>query len=203
MDILLEGYRRFRTEQWPRERARFERLSREGQRPPAMVIACSDSRVDPQMIFAAGPGELFVVRNIANLVPRYQPDSAYHGTSAAIEFAVRALAVRCVVVLGHAQCGGIGALLDGAPPGTGDFVEPWMGIAAEARARTAAVTPPAARQRACEHEAVRISLGNLLTFPWIDAAVRDGRLALEGFYFDTRSGELLRLEGDGRFRLVT
>ena len=203
MDLLLEGYRRFRTEQWPLERDRFERLSREGQRPPAMVIACSDSRVDPQMIFAAGPGELFVVRNVANLVPRYQPDSAYHGTSAAIEFAVRALAVRCVVVLGHAQCGGIGALLDGAPPGTGDFVEPWMGIAAEARARTAAVTPPAARQRACEHEAIRVSLANLRTFPWIDAAVRDGRLSLEGFYFDTLSGELQRLEAGDRFRLVT
>jgi carbonic anhydrase len=203
MDILLEGYRRFRAEQWPREREHFERLSREGQRPPAMVIACSDSRVDPQMIFAAGPGELFVVRNVANLVPRYQPDSAYHGTSAAIEFAVRALAVRCIVVLGHAQCGGIGALLDGPPPGVGDFVEPWMGIAAEARARTQAIQPAAARQRACEHEAIRVSLGNLRTFPWIESAARGGQLALEGFYFDTLTGELHRLGADDRFALVT
>jgi carbonic anhydrase len=203
VDILLDGYRRFRAEQWPRERERFERLSREGQRPPAMVIACSDSRVDPQMIFAAGPGELFVVRNVANLVPRYQPDSAYHGTSAAIEFAVRALAVRCIVVLGHAQCGGIGALLDGPPPGIGDFVEPWMGIAAEARARTQAIQPPAARQRACEHEAIRVSLDNLKTFPWIESASHSGQLALEGFYFDTLTGELQRLGLDDRFAPVT
>ncbi|MFC7540562.1 carbonic anhydrase [Siccirubricoccus deserti] len=116
MDALIDGYRRFRAETWPQQRARFEALAAEGQSPQTMVIACSDSRVDPQMIFSAAPGELFVVRNVANLVPPYMPDAAFHGTSAALEFAVRVLRVRQVVVLGHAQCGGVRALLEGAPP---------------------------------------------------------------------------------------
>src|SRR5919107_6072416 len=105
MERLIDGYRRFRAETWPREKARFQELAAQGQRPQTMVIACSDSRVDPQMIFSAGPGELFVVRNVANLVPPYMPDAAFHGTSAALEFAVRVLKVSQVVVLGHAQCG--------------------------------------------------------------------------------------------------
>src|SRR3954447_11918827 len=135
MDDLIEGYRRFRTETWPQPRARFEALAALGQSPATMVIACSDSRVDPQMIFAAAPGELFVVRNVANLVPPYMPDAAFHGTSAALEFAVRVLRVKRVVVLGHAQCGGVQALLEGAPPEARDFVAGWMSIAERARQR--------------------------------------------------------------------
>jgi carbonic anhydrase len=202
MEDLLDGYRRFRAGVWPRERARFEALSREGQSPRAMVIACSDSRVDPQMIFGARPGELFVVRNVANLVPPYQPDAAYHGTSAALEFAVRALKIRDLIVMGHAQCGGVSALLSGPPPGVLDFVAPWMGIAEPARRRAISEPDPAARQQACEHATVRLSLDNLRTFPWIRESVDADRLALHGCYFDVRSGVLTRLGADGEFETV-
>ena len=132
MDTLIEGYRRFRSEVWPAERARYESLARKGQRPETLVIACSDSRVDPQTVFGAVPGELFVVRNVAGLVPPYQPDPGHHGTSAALEYAVRVLKVSRIVVLGHAQCGGVKAMVEGAPEEARDFVAPWMQIAADA-----------------------------------------------------------------------
>jgi carbonic anhydrase len=128
MDGLLEGYRRFRAEVWPRERERFEKLA-DGQQPETLVIACSDSRVDPAMVFGAAPGELFVVRNVAALVPPYEPDGGRHGVSAALEFGVRMLGVKRIVVMGHARCGGVQALLLGAPKQCRDFVEPWMSIA--------------------------------------------------------------------------
>jgi carbonic anhydrase len=127
MEQLLEGYRRFRQETWPAERARYEALSTKGQRPHTLVVACSDSRVDPQTVFGAAPGELFVVRNVAALVPPFQPDAGYHGTSAALEFGVRALKVARIVVLGHAQCGGVQAMVEGAPEEARDFVKPWVG----------------------------------------------------------------------------
>lgn len=198
MDHLIEGYWRFRSEVWARERSRFEALADRGQRPRTMVVACSDSRVDPQMIFSAGPGELFVVRNVANLVPPYAPDAAYHGTSAALEFGVRVLGVSDLVVLGHALCGGVHALLTGAPAEAGDFVGPWMGIAQAARERTLACEPVAERQQEhCEHEVVRLSLANLMSFPWVRDAVQAGRLRLHGLHFDIRSGELTALDGSG------
>lgn len=203
MDHLLEGYRQFRSDLWRREQKRFQTLATWGQRPRAMVIACSDSRVDPQMIFSAGPGELFVVRNVANLVPPYAPDAAYHGTSAALEFGVRALGVEHVIVLGHALCGGVRALLEGVPlVEVGDFIKPWMAIAESARRRVITCEPAEARQEACEHETVRLSLTNLMTFPWISEAVNTGRLRLHGCYFDIRSGVLLRLDEDGVFSPV-
>lgn len=198
MDHLIEGYWRFRSSTWARERKRFETLARHGQRPRVMVIACSDSRADPQMIFDAAPGEIFVVRNVANLVPPYNPDSAYHGTSAAIEFGVKALKVEDVVVLGHALCGGVRALLEGAPAETPDFVNPWMAIAAAAR-RRAIEAPESDRQRICEHETVRLSLANLEAFPWIKTAVAANALRVHGCYFDIRSGVLMRLGADGIF----
>ena len=132
MNRLIEGYRQFRETAWPAERQRFETLAREGQNPETMVIACSDSRVAPERIFGAAPGELFVVRNVAGLVPPYELDSGHHGTSAALEYAVRVLKVARVVVLGHAQCGGIRVMLEGAPKEARDFVEPWMQLAAPA-----------------------------------------------------------------------
>lgn len=201
MDDLIAGYRRFRAETWRRERDRFEALAERGQSPRALVIACADSRVDPQMIFSAAPGELFVVRNVANLVPPYQPDAAYHGTSAALEFAVRVLKVRHVVVLGHALCGGVRALLEGPPPGTEDFVAPWMGIAREARARAlrCEAASPEARQEAGEHEVVRLSLENLMTFPWVREAVEAGALSLHGGHFGVASGRLSMLDAAGDF----
>ena len=201
MDDLIKGYRRFRAGTWRAERSRFEELSRLGQRPRALVIACSDSRTDPQMVFNAAPGELFVVRNVANLAPPYGPDEKPHGVSSAIEFAVRALRVREIVVLGHAMCGGIHALLNGAPAEISDFVGQWVRIAEPARAR-AMTAPPEQRQDICEHEAVRLSLQNLLTFPWIKSAVDAGELRLNGCFFDIRSGVLERLGADGVFHPI-
>jgi carbonic anhydrase len=201
MDDLIAGYRRFRAGTWRMERSRFEELSRFGQQPRALVIACSDSRTDPQMVFNAAPGELFVIRNVANLVPPYGPDEEPHGVSAAIEFAVRTLSVRDIVVMGHAMCGGIKALLDGTPPELPDFVGQWVRIAEPARQR-AMQLPADQRHEFCEHEAVRLSLANLMTFPWIKSAVESGQTRLHGCFFGIRSGVLERLGADGVFRPI-
>ena len=201
MHELIEGYRRFRSGTWQEERQRFEALSRIGQRPRALVIACSDSRTDPQMVFNARPGELFVVRNVANIVPPYGPDDQPHGVSSAIEFAVRSLQVRDIVVLGHAMCGGVKALLEGAPDEASDFVGRWVGIAEPARQR-AMQAPPEERQSICEHETVRLSLANLMTFPWIKDAVEAGHTTLHGCFFGIQSGVLERLGADGNFRPI-
>jgi carbonic anhydrase len=201
MDDLIAGYRRFRASTWRDERSRFEELSRLGQKPRALVIACSDSRTDPQMVFNAAPGELFVIRNVASLVPPYGPDDQPHGVSSAIEFAVRALRVREIVVMGHAMCGGIQALLNGAPAEVSDFVGQWVRIAEPARER-AIKEPLERRQHVCEHEAVRLSLANLMTFPWIKTAVDNGGLRLHGCYFGIRSGILEHLDEDGIFRPI-
>jgi len=201
MQRLIDGYRRFRAQQWPERRAMFERLAHGGQSPRTMVIACSDSRVDPTMIFNAEPGELFILRNVANLVPPYQPDSAFHATSAALEFAVRVLEVTDLIVMGHAMCGGIGVLLRGAPDPAGDFLLPWMRIAERAKRRVlerASADP----QSDCEQESVKLSLENLLTFPWIADRVLGGRLRLTGSIFDIRSGLLTLLGPDGNFAAV-
>jgi carbonic anhydrase len=201
MDDLIKGYHRFRSGTWAHARARFEELSQSGQRPQTMLIACSDSRADPQMIFDAAPGELFVARNVANLMPPYSPDSKFHGTSAALEFGVRALKVRNVVVMGHAMCGGIHALLHGAPEEASDFVGHWVNIAERAKLR-ALHFPPEKRQDYCERESVRLSLENLMTFPWVREPVAAGHLALHGCFFDIRSGILERLGDDGSFHPI-
>lgn len=197
MDELIAGYRRFRQETWPQQRARFEALATQGQRPRTMVVACSDSRVDPQMIFSAGPGELFVLRNVANLVPPYMPDALFHGTSAAVEFAVRVLQVERIVVMGHALCGGVRALLEGTPPEARDFVAGWITIAQRARDVALRCDDPVGRQEAAEHEAVRISLANLMTFPWVAEAVREGRLSLHGAHFGVATGRLVLVPAAG------
>lgn len=197
MDALIEGYRRFRAETWPQQRARFEELAAQGQRPHTLIIACSDSRVDPQSIFSAGPGELFVLRNVANLVPPYMPDQMFHGTSAAVEFAVRVLKVDRIVVMGHALCGGISALLNGAPPEVQDFVAGWIGIAERARTVALRCDVPEQRQEVAEHEAVRISLDNLMTFPWVASAVAEGRLRLHGAHFGVATGRLVLVPAQG------
>jgi carbonic anhydrase len=201
MDDLIAGYRRFRASTWRAERSRFEELSRFGQHPRALVIACSDSRTDPQMVFNAAPGELFVIRNVANLVPPYGPDDQPHGVSSAIEFAVRTLRVPNIIVMGHAMCGGIKALLDGTPPELPDFVGQWVRIAEPARQR-AMQLPTERRHDFCEHETVRLSLANLMTFPWIKSAVEAGQMALHGCFFGIRSGILERLDADGVFRPI-
>lgn len=195
MDRLIEGYRRFRENVWPAERARYERLAEKGQRPEAMVIACSDSRVDPQTVFSAVPGQLFMVRSVAGLVPPYGPDMGYHGTSAALEYGVRVLKVSRVVVLGHAQCGGVRAMLDGAAEAT-DFVAQWMAIAEPALRCARQATPGEDVLSRCETEVLRLSLANLLTFPWIAEEVKAGRLQVQGFHFGIQSGVLAQLDGD-------
>lgn len=197
MNRLLEGYHRFRTEIWPVERARYEALAKYGQRPETLVISCSDSRVDPQTVFGAVPGELFVIRNVAGLVPIYQPDANYHGTSAALEFGVRVLKVSRIVVLGHAQCGGVRAMVDGAPAEAKDFVETWMGMADPVLRN---IPPRLTHYEVldhCEVEVLRLSLTNLRTFPWIEEAINEGRLELYGYRFDIHTGVLARLGPDG------
>ncbi|MFG1299049.1 carbonic anhydrase [Xanthobacter sp. V3C-3] len=203
MSDLISGYRRFREVAWPERKQLFEALAARGQKPETLVIACSDSRVDPQMIFDAGPGEMFVVRNVANLVPPFQPDTNYHGTSAAIEFAVRVLKVKKVVVMGHAQCGGIHALLEGAPPGAEDFVAGWMKIAEPARLMAEDADLPATeKQRFCEQCCVKLSLANLASFPWVAERAGAGDLKLLGAYFGVATGQLEVLQDDGTFQAV-
>jgi len=195
MDSLIEGYRKFRAETWPAERARYEALARWGQSPEAMVIACSDSRVDPQTVFGAVPGELFVVRNVAALVPPYEPDARYHGTSAALEFGVKVLKVARLVVLGHGQCGGVKAMAYGAPPQARDFIASWVEIGRPAVA--AAGEAEEGRLGRIEAEVVRLSLKNLKTFPWIADPAAAGRLALQGYWFDVHTGVLASVGPDG------
>ncbi len=195
MDPLIEGYRRFRAETWPAERERYEALAHWGQSPETMVIACSDSRVDPQTVFGAVPGELFVVRNVAALVPPYGPATGYHGTSAALEFGVKVLKVARLVVLGHGQCGGVRAMAYGAPPQARDFIASWVEIGRPAV--TAAGEAEEGRLGRIEAEVVRLSLVNLATFPWIAEAVAAGRLTLQGYLFDVHTGVLVSVGTDG------
>jgi len=201
MQFLLAGYRRFREKGWPEQRTVFQSLADTGQRPKALVISCVDSRVDPAVIFDTAPGEMLTVRNVANLVPPYEPDIAYHGTSAALEFGVRVLAVPRIVVLGHELCGGVNALLEGAPDTARDFVAPWMSMAESARKRALSLcnVSPRERQQCCEQDVVKVSLANLMSFPWIAAPVAAGTLTLNGAWFSIRTGELQVLQPDGSF----
>lgn len=195
MERLIEGYRRFRADVWPGERERYRVLAEKGQRPETMVIACSDSRVDPQTVFGCGPGELFVVRNVAALVPPFSPDGGYHGTSAALEFAVVYLEVEHIIVLGHSGCGGIKALLTGDPALDREhtFIHHWMQITDEARRRTLLVArqqPIEVQLRLLTQEAIKTSLANLLSFPWINERVEAGLLRIHGWRFDLEDGNM-------------
>jgi carbonic anhydrase len=198
MNALLEGHARFRNGYWRRHQKRFSVLARDGQSPAALVIACADSRVAPELIFDCAPGEIFVVRNVSALVPPYAPDTGNHGTSAALEFAVTMLEVRSIVVLGHTQCGGIRALMHGPDGDHGDFIESWMAIAHRARARVCDAPDASAQDfdtlcRRCEVETILVSLANLLTFPWIASRVAAGNLTLDGMHFNVLTGKLDRI----------
>ncbi len=198
IDKLLDGYKRFRDQYFHQEPELFVNLAARGQAPAVAVIACCDSRVDPAIIMDCEPGDLFIIRNVANLIPPYDPDGRHHGTSAALEFAVCGLKVSHIIVIGHAQCGGIRALLKGDDAGQpGDFVASWMRIADGARNETLgnpALKTADERARYCEHAAIRSSLDNLLTFPWIKERVEQRQLCCHGWYFDIGSGELLRYD---------
>lgn len=182
------------------ESARYRSLAREGQSPETMVIACCDSRAAPETIFDAGPGELFVLRNVANLVPPYAPDNRHHGTSAALEFAVQSLKVRNIVVMGHGRCGGIHAALNPSaePLSPGDFIGQWMGLVAPAAEAVASNTlmTPAERQTALERISIRYQIQNLRTFPCVRILEEKGRLALHGAWFDISEGELWVMDAE-------
>jgi len=201
-DTLIEGYRRFRKSDWTRHRTRWADLA-EGQSPKTMVIACSDSRVDPATIFDTSPGEMFVVRNVANLVPPYEIGGGRHGVSAALEFAVTQLEVDEIIVLGHGQCGGVKAALSqefhNAPLGEGGFIAHWIDLLDDARARVVA-RHGADAATALELEGVKVSLANLRSFPYIKARERGGRLTLRGAWFAIADGQLHVLdEATGAF----
>lgn len=185
---LLDGYRQFSAEQAENGGELFRRLSK-GQSPKVLVITCSDSRISPLKITRAEPGEMFVIRNVANLVPPYQPDSStLHGVSAALEFGVCHLEIKHIVVMGHSGCGGIKALREGINPPKGEeysFIAPWMKIATDAKCDS---------QVECEKEAIRVSLKNLLSFPWIKSGVDAGEIELHGWYFRIADGTLLTMQ---------
>jgi len=193
---LLEGYRRFRAGAYRQQRERYERLAGEGQSPKLMVIACSDSRVDPSQVFDVDPGEIFVVRNVAALVPPFETSPGHHGVSAALEFAVQFLKVRQVVVMGHGMCGGCKAALTqemhGAERGQGGFIADWIGMLDEVRGPIAHQHGTEGRhaEREMELAAVRVSLANLMTFPCIQAKVAKGSLKLRGAFFAISDGVL-------------
>lgn len=203
---LQNGYRRFREDRYAAEAARYCDLA-DGQAPETMVIACADSRVDPSTIFAAAPGELFVVRNVAALVPSCESGEIQYSTSAALEFAVTALKVRNIVVMGHGQCGGVAASLaagEGAVPG--QFIGPWVELLAPARDRIAsdtAIDTAEARQRALEWQGIQLSIANLKSFAFVAEAVAKGELSLFGAWFSIGDGALHAYsEADGTFRPV-
>ncbi len=194
---LIDGYRTFRADTYPKNRALYRDLAAHGQAPRVMIVACCDSRVDPATIFSARPGDLFTVRNVANLVPPYEPHGDYHGTSAALEFAVTGLEVEHVIVLGHSFCGGVKTFLDGLhgpglEPRPG-FVANWMSLLRPAMAYlppAEELRDPAARQRALERASVVNSLTNLETFPFVTERFAQGRLSLHAAHFDIETGVL-------------
>ena len=205
---LIEGYRRFRETGWTRERERWSELA-EGQSPSVMVIACSDSRVEPAQIFDVKPGEIFVVRNVANLAPPFETAPGHHGVSAALEVAVTQLEVEEIVVMGHGSCGGCAAALTGqfdeAEHGEGHFIAEWVELLRQARDRVRERHATLGKDAFLEMEwaAVKVCLANLRTFPWIAERERDGRLALHGAHFSIEEGRLCVLdEAEGSFRPV-
>ena len=191
--ILLEGYANFRAGRYASEAQRYLKLGEGAQKPKVMIIACCDSRAAPETIFDAGPGEIFVVRNVANLVPPYAPDGGHHSTSAALEFAVLSLGVKHVVVMGHGRCGGIRAAVQTSDPLTHtDFIGSWV------RSNKDVVrfvprdqgTPDHIHERHIEHASIEHSLANLRTFPWLRAKVNAREVSLHGVWFDISLGEL-------------
>ena len=204
---LLAGIKGFRARYYERRPDSMRQLVTEGQHPEILMIGCSDSRVDPALLTQSEPGELFVVRNVANLVPPYQPDGSYHGTSAAIEYAVRVLGVPHVIVLGHAQCGGIQGLirLRTGQKAEDDFVSPWVSIAGSALDPYINGADGTERSKAdaerltqnpgmVERAAVRTSVDNLMTFPFVRERVEKGTLSLHGWWFDLGSGDLWAID---------
>ena len=201
--FLLDGYKSFMSDRYDPEQGRYRELADQGQSPTTMIIACCDSRAAPETIFNAGPGELFVLRNVANLVPTFQPDGGQHGTSAAIEFAVAALEISNIVVMGHGRCGGIKAALapDTGPLAQGDFIGKWMSMLAPVSDAVSKYTllTDKERQTMLERFSIRHSINNLRTFPYVKRLEDEGKLAIHGAWFDISTGELWVMNDDGDF----
>ncbi len=198
IEHLLAGYRRFRQRHFREKRELYERLGREGQAPKFLVVGCVDSRINPAVITDADPGELLIVRNVASLIPPCEHDTAYHGTSAALEFGVRVLEVEHIIVMGHSKCGGAQALLEGTGcDEESDFIGRWMGMAEPVRREVLSSIPaeqPEARLTRTEQGLVRYGLANLMSYPWIVQRVQEGSLSLHGWHFDIASGRLSLLD---------
>ena len=201
--FLLDGYKAFMSDRYDSFQGRYRELADKGQSPTTMIIACCDSRAAPETIFNTGPGELFVLRNVANLVPTFEPDGGQHGTSAGIEFAVNALKVSNIVIMGHGRCGGIRAALNpnGAPLAQGDFIGKWMSMLAPVSAAVSKYTllTDNERQTMLERFSIRHSINNLRTFPYVKKLEAEGKLAVHGAWFDISSGELWVMNADGDF----
>ncbi len=189
---LLEGYSRFRSGRYAQEAERYLKLGEGAQKPKLMIIACCDSRAAPETIFDAGPGEIFVVRNVANLVPSYAPDGKHHSTSAAIEFAVLSIGVKDIIVMGHGRCGGIHAVVEGnAPLSKGDFIGKWMSDVEDlVHAVREEHEDHSTLGTAVERASVENSVANLRTFPWLRMRENKGDIGLHGAWFDIGLGEL-------------
>jgi carbonic anhydrase len=204
IDRMIAGFRGFRSHYYDRHPERLAELASQGQRPQVLLIACADSRVDPAILTRSEPGEIFVVRNVANLVPPYEPDGRYHDTCAAVEYAVRHLRVEHIVVCGHSCCGGIQALMDQARglPDEHDFIAPWMNLAAGSCGPLVAelVGGGTIESATFEQAAICGSLNNLLGFPWVRDRVEAGDLTLHGWWFELHKGELWHHnDSTGRF----
>lgn len=205
---FLSGFRRFQHNYLGARRGYYDRLVREGQHPRALVIACCDSRCDPALLMDCDPGDMFVVRNVANLVPPHTQAGSFAGTTSAIAFAIRNLEVEHVIIMGHAQCGGIRALMDHQPPSCNEdeLISKWLSIAEDAKNKVVQNFPDRSvefQTQACEQAAILVSLENLMTFPWIRFRVESGGLQLHGWYFDMVNGELQQYEPDsGKFHAL-
>lgn len=197
--VLRQGYQDFMAGRFGSEQQRYEDLAAEGQSPRILVVACCDSRAAPETVFNAGPGEIFVVRNVANLVPPYQPDGNYHATSAALEYALQALKVEHIVVMGHGRCGGINAALSPAnePLSGGDFIGKWMNLLKPVADTISSNTflTESERQTALERMSIRNSITNLRTFPEVAALEAENKVQLHGAWFDISTGELWVMDG--------
>ncbi len=193
---LIQGFLRFREQHFVHNDALYRQLVEQGQTPNTLVVACCDARVDPSLVLDCTPGDLFVIRNVANLVPPWGTLSGHHGTSSALEYGVRNLGVQHIIVLGHAHCGGIRTLVEtGGANNPDSFIDDWMHLVESARAEVQKEMPGAsmeAQARACEQRAIMVSLSNLMTFPWVRERVEGGTLTLHGWYFDIGHGQLLR-----------
>ncbi len=203
-DRLVSGYEAFRAGDYTAQKALYEQLGKQGQNPDVMLIACADSRVDPTDIFNAYPGEMFVMRNVANIVPPLDRGEGYHGTSAAIEYAINVLDVDVIVVLGHESCGGIQGCLDGLGDSEdGGYVGKWVSLLDDAKDIVVAKnTDPDKLTYEMELEGVRQSIRNLLTFPFVKQAVEEGRLKLQGAYFSVISAKLMLSNDQGEFKEI-